>query len=674
MRLLLRVFCLSALCLATAVPGFSDEPEKPKAKEKSTAAAGTKSSAAKSKPAPAPKAAAQASTPGSPAEDKQLRPMPPTVGLNGLFTLESGEALPAKSVTVGAGVNKFSRNPGSITVLETQVGLGVGLSKRWSVFVEFDPNRHIHSGLQDRLSLNTPVFCPQVGTTIYRAISCNPGGAAAYVEDFPFANRNTGGVGDITTGVKFNVLSQGRGNPFGFSLRTDFIIPTVTGLSSLLDNTTQTGQFKWNILGAVTRSFGNLLEGTLNVGYTVVRNPHSGGVELLQEANQFHAGVGFLMFPRSRIQVITEYNGLIFTGSHTPNTLFGARDPVDATYGLRLYPLNWLAMDIGYRYAINQLASNDRHGFVIRLGTTYLKPPPPPPVNHPPTAACSASASSVYVGSGDTVNVSVNASDPDNDPLNYAYTASGGTIEGAGPQVRWNSAGLVVGSYTVTARVDDGRGGVASCAVDIRVEPKPNRPPVMACKADRASVISGERVRISANATDPDNDPLNYAWRTNGGQIVGSGDSVQLDTTGLAPGSYTVTGRVDDGRGGAADCNVDVRVENPPVPPQASKLNECFFRSGSARVDNVCKRVLDDVALRLGAAPKDRAVLVGFSDPAEGKTDKLAKQRAENAKKYLAGKGVADSRVETRAAGGQKGAGKQNLRLDVIMVPEGATY
>ena len=78
--------------------------------------------------------------------------------------------------------------------------------------------------------------------------------------------------------------------------------------------------------------------------------------------------------------------------------------------------------------------------------------------------------------------------------------------------------------------------------------------------------------------------------------------------------------------------------------------------------------------VRLSSAPRDRVVIVGSADPKEAKPDKLAKQRADNAKKYLEGKGVAGGRVDTRGAGGQKGAGKQNRRMDVILVPEGATY
>jgi len=309
-------------------------------------------------------------------------------------------------------------------------------------------------------------------------------------------------------------------------------------------------------------------------------------------------------------------------------------------------------------------------GLVFRFGGN----PPPPPPNRPPVASCSADKSMVNAGSGDTVAVRAQASDPDNDPLTYTWTANGGTVEGTGPEVRWNSSGANPGTYTVRVRVDDGRGGTTDCSTDIRVEPQANRPPVMSCSVERTPILPGERTKITATASDPDNDPLSYSWRASSGQIIGSGASVQFDTTGLAPGRYTVTGRVDDGRGGAADCSVDVDVQSPPAPAQASKLNECFFRAGSARVDNVCKRILDDVALKLKNEPKATVVIIGFADPKEPRAARLAQMRAELAKKYLGETGIDESRVVTRAGEGQKGAGKQNGRIDIVWVPEGATY
>jgi outer membrane protein OmpA-like peptidoglycan-associated protein len=280
----------------------------------------------------------------------------------------------------------------------------------------------------------------------------------------------------------------------------------------------------------------------------------------------------------------------------------------------------------------------------------------------------------VYLGSGDPIAVTCNAADPDNDPLTYTWSSTGGKVDGNGPQVRWLSAGTAVGPYSATAKVDDGRGGYASSTVNFRVEPKPNHPPTITCSADRSSVFAGEKVHITTDARDPDNDPLTYAWRTSGGQIVGSGPAADLDTTGVPPGNYTVTVRVDDGRGGAADCSSTVEVKPVPPAPQASKISDCAFgKPLSTRIDNVCKRILDDVALRLQSEPRATTLIIGYSDPKEAKPAKIAGDRATNAVKYLGEKGIDASRTSTRTGSGQAGA-TDNRRIDVIFVPEGATY
>jgi outer membrane protein OmpA-like peptidoglycan-associated protein len=201
-----------------------------------------------------------------------------------------------------------------------------------------------------------------------------------------------------------------------------------------------------------------------------------------------------------------------------------------------------------------------------------------------------------------------------------------------------------------------------------------NRPPALTCSAERGQVTAGERVRISGRGTDPDGEALRYSWRTNGGQLSGSGAAVVLDTTGLAEGNYVVTGRVDDPAGLAADCSVPIRVSAAAAPPQASKTHEGFFRTQSAVVDNVFKRILDDVALRMNGDPSGRVLLVGYADARETNADQLAQQRAANAKAYLVGKGVSAERIDTRVAAGQAGAGRQNQRVDVIWIPAGATY
>jgi outer membrane protein OmpA-like peptidoglycan-associated protein len=312
-------------------------------------------------------------------------------------------------------------------------------------------------------------------------------------------------------------------------------------------------------------------------------------------------------------------------------------------------------------------------GLVVRFGI----PNPPPPPNHSPVASCAAEPTSVYAGSGDSVAVRVTATDEDKDTLTYSYTATGGTVEGTGPEGRWTSSGVNPGTYTVNVKVDDGRGGTATCSADIKVEPKPNRPPTITCATDRSPIQPGERTGITATASDPDGDELIYSYSASGGKVTGTGPKAEFDSTGVQPGSYTVTCSVSDGKGGTADATTNVDVQQPPPPPQATKVGDCSYgKPGSSRVDNVCKRVLDDVALRLKNDPNAKLVITGYADSHEPKAGKLADTRADLARKFLGEKGIDASRVTTRTgtASKEKGAEKENRRVDFIFVPEGATY
>jgi hypothetical protein len=218
-------------------------------------------------------------------------------------------------------------------------------------------------------------------------------------------------------------------------------------------------------------------------------------------------------------------------------------------------------------------------GIVLRFGLP--KEAPPPPVNRPPVAACSANPTSVFAGSGDTVAIHVNATDPDNEPLTYTYTAASGTVDGTGPDARWNSTGLSEGTYTVTTQVSDGKGGTASCATDITVEARPNRPPTASLAVERSPILPGEHTGITCTGNDPDNDPLAYTYSASGGQVTGTGSSAQFDATGLQPGTYNVKCTVNDGRGGTADASGNVQVNEPPQVHQLElklALHSIYFR------------------------------------------------------------------------------------------------
>jgi outer membrane protein OmpA-like peptidoglycan-associated protein len=702
LRLIMRCTGLLFLTFLLVPAGFSKNPAKKTKralkKTEDTTTATTSGTTVSSEPAKAGEAAApesaSAHAPAVPAQnaandkkgtDDDIKPAPrftpmlATTGTIGLFTLETADTLPKRGFAFSAFGNKFGRMPGSVTILEIGADLSYGITNKLNIYAAFDPYGHVHVGCPGQLSLRSvPLntcapFAPPVPISFFPTV---PGSAPGYVEDYPFASNNNGGIGNITLGLKYAFLSERQGAPISFSIRNDLIISTRTDPNRLLGNGTQASPLSDLVSLAVSKQWSNIITATFNFGYMVVRSPRDNQANILfGMPDQVRTGVGFLMFPGSRFQPMLEYSGVVFvsTPNTQPDNSFGARDPVDEVSGLRIYPWKYLAFDIGYRRMLNLRDLNDRSGFVIKIGTAYW-PEKAPPVNHPPTVSCTADKNMVYLDSGDEVAIKCIGSDPDNDPLTYTWTSTGGKVDGTGSQVRWLSAGTPLGSDTITAKVDDGRGGSANSSVAISVEPKPNHPPTIMCSADRSSVYSGEKVHITTNANDPDGDKLTYTWRANAGQIVGSGAAADFDTSGLTPGNYTVTVRVDDGRGGAADCSSTVEVKPVPPPPQASKISDCAFgKPLSTRIDNVCKRILDDVALRLQNEPRGSAVIIGYSDPKEAKPDKIAGDRATNGVKYLGEKGIDASRVATRTGNGQAGA-PDNRRIDVIWVPDGATY
>jgi outer membrane protein OmpA-like peptidoglycan-associated protein len=615
-------------------------------------------------------------------EQPNFTPMPALDGNPGLFTLETGETLPKHGWSLGVGLNKYSRMPGDITSLQVIPSVGYGVNRWFSIFFQMNSYDYVHVGVPSLLSL-APVNAanPQYRNTIYNSIIPSSGFPPAYVEDMPFASHNGHGVGEVDLGFKIGLLSERRGKPISLSIRNDFYLPTKTGLTDLLQNQVQYGKFNYGIgLEASKTFFHGGITATANWSYRFTRDSSYtaviGGVPqtvVLNLADQMQVGAGFLIFPTKRFQIMTEYDGTVYVGNGIQNTTFGARDPVDNIIGFRLYAWKWAALDMGYRYSLDLTNHRDRNGFVIKVGVAHwpAKPLPPDVV----TATCGVDRSAVREGSADYITATAHATDANGFPLTYQWTATGGSIDGAGPYVRWNSGAVGAGNYTLTARVDNGAGKSASCSANVTLQPKPApAAPTMTCMADRSTVLAGERAEITANVNDPSGTAIRFTWVANGGQIIGSGSIVQLDTSGLAPGTYTVTGRAENELHSACDCTAAVTVQAPAAAPQASKVSACDFASGSARSDNVCKRNLDDVAVRLQSDPRSKVVLVGFADPKEARAAKLAGERSASAQKYLQDKGVDASRVEVRTAAGEAGAGQENRRVDIVFVPDGASY
>jgi hypothetical protein len=399
-----------------------------------------------------------------------------TTGTLGYFNVESGATLPKRGFVFSAFGNKFGRMPGSVTILETGLNFSYGLTDSLNFYTGFDPYGHVHIGCPGQLSLRSiPLAtCAPVGFGAPAPGSFFPsafGSAPGYVEDYPFASNNNGGIGNITLGLKYAFASEVKGAPVSFSIRNDLVISTRTDVTKLLNNGTQGSPLSDLVSLAVSKKWGNRFAGAFNFGYMFVRAPRDSQDNVLfAMPDQLRVGVGIVSFPEKRLQLIWEYSGVVFVSAPgTPrDNSFGAREPVEGTYGLRLYPTRHLGIDIAYVRMLNLSDLNDRNGFLVKVGAGY-SPLQTAAHNHPPTISCTADKSAATAT--DTVTLTCNASDPDNDPLTYTWSATGGKVDGSGPAVRWTAQGVQAGSYTVTAKVDDGRGGFASASVTVTVRP-----------------------------------------------------------------------------------------------------------------------------------------------------------------------------------------------------------
>ncbi len=100
------------------------------------------------------------------------------------------------------------------------------------------------------------------------------------------------------------------------------------------------------------------------------------------------------------------------------------------------------------------------------------------PPKHPPTISCSANPTTVQGGQPSTITAT--GSSPDNRPLTYSFTATGGRITPNGANATLDTAGASAGPISVNCTVTDDRGLTASSTTSVNVEVPP--PPPTASK------------------------------------------------------------------------------------------------------------------------------------------------------------------------------------------------
>lgn len=340
-----------------------------------------------------------------------------------------------------------------------------------------------------------------------------------------------------------------------------------------------------------------------------------------------------------------------------------------------------LGLGLGWRYLDVNYSGN--HQFIYdtvttgALGGMFFTFGGKPPV--PPAAGCTASPTEIWSGEPVTATMNTQNFNPKH-TLSYQWNSSGGKVSGTNTSGNVDTTGLAPGTYTVTGTATDPKekkNNTATCNASFTV--KQPQPPTVSCSASPSSVQVNGPSTISMSATDPQGWPLTYSWSSTAGNISGSGTSANLDSSGAAGGStITVTGTATDSRGLSGTCNAMVSVLAPPPPVtvnEVSVVGECKFKDRKRpwRVDNECKAVLDDVALRLQREPNGKLVVVGYAVEEEKiKYTQLDGQRAVNVKYYLTS-GEGGQKIDPASIEPRTGA-ISDTSAKFYFVPGGVTF
>lgn len=548
----------------------------------------------------------------------QVNDDPTVEGTTGLFVVPRANTLEQGSWALGAGYTSYAREAGDTQIKTITVMGGYGLSDRLEIFLSFQPRVSIDR----RFTVENELFRVQQMKGMEPLLCC------LHINEHPFAvNEEQDGVGDLSAGFKAKFL----GDPYEYDGAA--IQGWVTFPTSDTDSGIGTGEF--NLGGRLIGS----LEASEFVGF-------NGYVGYLYRGEPDAA---------DQTPLVSTVLGAPYTHLPTPWRFF-VSDEFQYGFGLH-FPTRATLQFLGEVYGV--ATTEDMHS-AYTGGDDYTIV----------QAGLRATFDNgLALGAAVNRNMTINVRDPDwlENPDAFDDEIR-----------RWGMLALL--SYSTSRPTP-----ITFAGTEPRDLPPLNRPPTLECRAERTTVRQGESVRLFATANDPDGDPLTVTWSASAGTITPTtGTEVTWSTRDVPAGSGPIRARVSDNYGGTADCELRVTVEVPPPPAEPTMLNfECTeFRSGSSRIDNRCKAVLDDVALQLRQNPGATAVITGHSD-SSGSADRnreLAGERAENARTYLVEThGIDASRLEVRNAGfdepradNETQAGRaQNRRIEIVVTIPG---
>ena len=416
--------------------------------------------------------------------------------------------------------------------------------------------------------------------------------AGGFVVQHPLARRAWSGnnIGDLWLGAKVNLLSEWRRRPAAVAFRAMVKAPTGD-----TDSGASTGKADVALDAIVSKDVNARLELSGYAGFIVRGEP-----DAVEQTNGLRWGVGAGFPSRTSLRFTAEIDGEAYTNTslQTKGLILGE----DGSF-----------TPAGFAYDMKSPVN-------VNLGLTWQH------------------RNGFFAGAGWTWRTTMRARDRFV-PL---------STNGAGD--RMDIVGRI-GYHPGTRSYLPPPPPLPPSAPPVAVQ---NRPPAVRARCEPCTVFLGRTATVTAEAQDPDGDPLTYAWNAPAGSLTSPAARQTPWTAPMVEGPVPVSVRATDGKGGSASDVITIQVVREAVKEVVFEDVHFDFDRYSLRPE--ATRALDEAVRSLQANAGLRLEIEGHTCNIGTAEYNLAlgERRATAVRAYLASQGIGADRLRTVSYGEER--------------------